>query len=455
MEKVAVISLVPWLPGTTSFVFERPFHELPNRVLRRPPAPQNRIHLLCYRHINPKLARQIDGCRDRFDPFGHHRHGGDNICQLSSAGKFDANPAIAAQFTGAREYKVSQSGQPRERTRLAAHRHRQTGNFSQPARDQRRHRIVAQAHALTDSGPDRDDVLERRSDFDAKRIGTGIETEGRTGEGTLDGLRQIRMLRGDYDGGRLTARHLPRKCGTGQHGYSRLETAADRLPGDFRHQQQSAVFEALGRGHELRAFADVRCHAGVNCTRVFGGHHAEGDVSSLKRDCEVVRGMDAGRQFETGQEHVVLSTSLHARDEILFVSPKTNLIEPRSQNDGERRTPTACADDGEGAHLRLPNVKTYSFPARMRSIFSLCRMTMKAPATMAATTSTVGGCRISQTASGNVPAPMMEPSEIWRVTATTMTNRTATASSGIGVRYRNAPVKLATALPPLNFRNTG
>ena len=45
-----------------------------------------------------------------------------------------------------------------------------------------------------------------------------------------------------------------------------------------------------------------------------------------------------------------------------------------------------------------------------------------------------GGWAIIHTASGNVPAPTIEPSEMWRLHATMTTKTTSTAASGSGVQ---------------------
>src|SRR6185369_14483989 len=80
---------------------------------------------------------------------------------------------------------------------------------------------------------------------------------------------------------------------------------------------------------------------------------------------------------------------------------------------------------------------------------------MNAPPITAAVTITIGDFPTSQTASGKVAAPTIEPIEICRVQTTTATKTTTSAASAHGVRQRNAPTKLATAFPPLNLRNTG
>src|ERR1039457_813970 len=78
-----------------------------------------------------------------------------------------------------------------------------------------------------------------------------------------------------------------------------------------------------------------------------------------------------------------------------------------------------------------------------------------APATAAAITAGHGARITSQTDSGRVAAPTMEPMEICRVQITTTTNIIVSAATAHGVRHKKAPTKLATALPPRNPKNTG
>src|ERR1035438_751168 len=80
---------------------------------------------------------------------------------------------------------------------------------------------------------------------------------------------------------------------------------------------------------------------------------------------------------------------------------------------------------------------------------------INAAAAMDAIAPPPGGCSITHPASGGLPAATTEPMEMCRVAATTITNNTSVAASGTGVKYKNAPTKLATALPPWNLRKTG
>src|ERR1700674_3232061 len=80
---------------------------------------------------------------------------------------------------------------------------------------------------------------------------------------------------------------------------------------------------------------------------------------------------------------------------------------------------------------------------------------MKAPARNAASSTGAGGCRIIHTPNGNVAAARIEAAEMKRVTAAVIRNTSRTAMRGNGVKYKNAPMNVDTAFPPLNFKNTG
>src|ERR1051326_3633699 len=80
---------------------------------------------------------------------------------------------------------------------------------------------------------------------------------------------------------------------------------------------------------------------------------------------------------------------------------------------------------------------------------------MKAQARIAAASAGQSDFCTSHTASGKVAAPAIEPIEICRVHATTPTNTMTSAAIAHGVRHRNAPTKLATALPPANPQKSG
>jgi hypothetical protein len=80
---------------------------------------------------------------------------------------------------------------------------------------------------------------------------------------------------------------------------------------------------------------------------------------------------------------------------------------------------------------------------------------IKRPEKIAAIRRGVGGRSISQNTTGNSATPMIEPSEMYRLNATTAAKIRATTPRESGAIYKKAPTKQATAFPPLKFRNAG
>src|SRR5271166_2788601 len=194
-------------------------------------------------------------------------------------------------------------------------------------------------------------------------------------------------------------------------------------------------------------------------------HHAQNNLGFRERLLETGNHVHVRRQAQARQKHVIFPGCAHAYREVRFMHAQPDTFEAWRQYDRQSGSPTAGAEDRQ-FHLRLPSkrasgrpaalhAKTFSVPERSRSMFDLWRYTMKAPAMSDARKTGSGGWRMSHTPSGNVAAARMDPAEMYLVTATVTMNTITAASSGTGVRYKNAPMKVAMAFPPLNFRNTG
>ena len=91
----------------------------------------------------------------------------------------DADRAVAAQRTGAREHEIAESGEPGERRRLRAQRDAEPRHLGQPARDQRRARVEAEPETLGDSRRDGHDVLERAAELDADDVVVRVDAKVR------------------------------------------------------------------------------------------------------------------------------------------------------------------------------------------------------------------------------------------------------------------------------------
>ena len=56
----------------------------------------------------------------------------------------------------------------------------------------------------------------------------------------------------------------------------------------FRHPQQAALLQTLGRAHQDHRRRQVRQHGGVESPRVVRRHHAQDDLGALERAAKSV-----------------------------------------------------------------------------------------------------------------------------------------------------------------------
>ena len=160
-----------------------------------------------------------------------------------------AERAIARQRPGAGQHQVAESGQPRQRRRLAAQRDRQPRDLGQAARDQRGARVLAQPEAVGEPGRHGDHVLERPADLDADDVAVGVEPELARAETPLQLGGQRVVAARDHRGRGLPQRHLAGERGARQHRHARGGPAA----GDhLAHAPVADRVEALGRRHHRR-----------------------------------------------------------------------------------------------------------------------------------------------------------------------------------------------------------
>ena len=85
--------------------------------------------------------------------------------------------AVARQRRGAGGDEVAEPGEAGERQRVGAERRAQPGGLGQPAGDERRDGVVAEAHALRDAARERDDVLHRAAELAADDVGVRVRAE--------------------------------------------------------------------------------------------------------------------------------------------------------------------------------------------------------------------------------------------------------------------------------------
>ncbi len=92
--------------------------------------------------------------------------------------------------------EVADAGQSREGGLPGAQGDPQPGGFGEAPGHEHGLGVVAEAHAVHNSGAQGDDVFQRTPQLRTHRVGTGVDPEGVGHKGVLDKFRQILVLAG-------------------------------------------------------------------------------------------------------------------------------------------------------------------------------------------------------------------------------------------------------------------
>src|SRR5690606_37750015 len=106
----------------------------------------------------------------RLHALGHHLRARQDGGKLTAAPELEPHMAVAAQLARAREYEIAEAAEAGERLAPPAHGTREPRDLGKAPRDQRRERVVAELCGFHDAGGNRDDVLQRRADFDTDDV---------------------------------------------------------------------------------------------------------------------------------------------------------------------------------------------------------------------------------------------------------------------------------------------
>ena len=149
---------------------------------------------------------------------GHHVHLVDDLGDLAAAAELLAHPAVAALRRDARGDQVAHAGEPRERLRLAAHRHAEPRDLGEPARDHGRARVVADAEPVAHARGDRDHVLERAAELAADHVGVRVDAEQAGVEHALHLARDALVVDRDHARGGEAGHDLAREVRARERG---------------------------------------------------------------------------------------------------------------------------------------------------------------------------------------------------------------------------------------------
>src|SRR5262245_50136982 len=118
-------------------------------------------------------------CTGRADALRDHVHIAKDLGKLAPFPQLHADVAIAAQIARTSDDEITKAAQARQRVATGALRAGETCNLREAARDERRHRVVAEADPFDNPGGNGNDVLQRSADFDAGYVVAGIEAQTR------------------------------------------------------------------------------------------------------------------------------------------------------------------------------------------------------------------------------------------------------------------------------------
>src|SRR5262249_5086107 len=359
--------------------------------------------------------------------------------------------AVARERAGAGEHEVAHAGEASERFQSSSQRDAKLRHLMQPARDQRGVGVESEAEAFEHAGSDGDDVLQRAGDLDADDVGGVIEPESGAGKRLLHDLREVDVARGDDRRGWIAARHFERECRAGQNTECR-ELVAQHFLGHFRHAPLRIDLDSLRAGKDLHRTIEARLqlleHAAIDVAR----NDHEQRVAERRRLVERVGRADVLGNGDLRQVERIGVRLRNRFREAGIVHPQKNLVVAARRDGGHRGTARPRAHHGN-LHLRSPIFR--SVPCASRAMLEWCFTMMAMEMTMLSATVQNGAWVRKRRKLGIRGGLSIEASETMRVARMTMAKTSSPAPSAFGSMARNAPVAVATPLPPWNFSQTG
>ena len=296
---------------------------------------------------------ELQGRAGRLDPFGHHLHAREDFREGATFSQLEANLTVPAEPAGARQDEVAQPAQSGERVPSTTHGARQPRDLGEPARGHGCQRVVPQIERLHDTDGNRDDVLERAANLDARDIVAGVQTEVMRPEVLLHRVHRPRIVTRHQHRRQALASQLHRETRARQHrdraGVSQL------LLDDLRHPQQGSDLETFDGAHECGLHRHERRQRPDDVTEPMGGHRGNHVVRSVERRFE--RPSQAHR---LGERHVrqigrIRPTGDHVGHQVLIASPQPHAVSEAPEVDGQSRSPGSGPEHGHALHRRYGN----------------------------------------------------------------------------------------------------
>ncbi len=270
------------------------------RGLRREFAVEQTAHRFGDRHGHAVRAGELQGRLRGMHALGHMPQRGHDMVEPLPLRQRQADAAVARQIAGGGQYQIAQTAQAHEGIGLPAQRHAQPRKLGQPTGDERRARVVAQAHAVTHPGSDGQHILHRAAHLHAHDIGRGVDAHCSVMQGRHGRLTQRGVGASQSERHGQTASDLQRKTRAGERTGRRRRIHASEHGVDHRMRQQpAALLKALAQPDQLLHARALRLVGVENPHRLRGGPQA-GDRHRQQQQA-VGAGCVAQRRVEVGR----------------------------------------------------------------------------------------------------------------------------------------------------------
>ena len=252
--------------------------------------------------------------------------------------------------------------------------------------------------------------FKRAADLDADDVVAAVQAKEAAAELVLHQRDRARVGGGDHDRRGHALGHFRREARPRKHGHGAC--VADGLGQQFRHAQQRAFLEPLGRADDRRAAAaDAAAPPSITCRSPCDGTATMMSSAPSSASAEIAGRRHRRRQLDARQVDGVLTPPLDLGRQRGVASPQPHAMAGERQMRGQRRAEAAGAQDRHLSHdvTRWPMRR--SDPSRRRPMLERCRNTISAP-TPAAVAVTAGEAPVVHASGLSASVARMEPSEM-------------------------------------------
>ena len=285
-----------------------------------------------FSELNRQLAVEDHLYKEGYDPL----EGGLSTTDLL------AHRSVARVSRRAGGHEVADAGEPEERSDIGPARATEACDLDDAARQERTLRVVSQLQAVTDSGGDGDDVLERTGELGAVAVRRRVDAERFAVEGALYQPAVLLVLASGHDGRGQVSRDLLRMARTREHTDRSL---SQDPPEDLAGCTEGLDLQAFRRGDDRDVSPQRVLELERDLADELRGNGRHDEVHTVRGGERVGAGAEVLGERESGQVGLVGAVLLHRSCLLGEGAPDDGVDAIPSESDREGRSPGSVADD--------------------------------------------------------------------------------------------------------------